>query len=160
MTGSRRLPPVSTALRNPELRRVLIAYLASIVSEWALWVALLVYAYDRSGKTVAGLVSISLFVPGALVAPLAGAAADGLRPNRVLAYAYGTQAVTLAIAACLAYLRAPLSTVIVPAAVALAMLSYIRPCFSVVVPGLVKSAGELTAANLLTGYCDNGSVLA
>jgi Cyclic nucleotide-binding domain/Major Facilitator Superfamily len=160
MAGPRQLPPVSTALRNPELRRVLVAYLASIISEWALWVALLVYAYERSGKTVVGLVSISLFVPGALVAPFAGAAADGPRPNRVLANVYATQAVTLAIAASLAYLRWPLLTVIVPAAVSLTMLSYIRPCFSVVVPGLVKSAGELTAANLLTGYCDSGSVLA
>lgn len=160
MAGPRQLPPVGTALRNPELRRVLVAYLASVISEWALWVALIVYAYERGGKTVAGLVSISLYVPGVLVAPFAGAAADGPRPNRVLANVYAAQAGTLAIAAGLAYLHRPLVTVIVPAAAALTMLSFVRPCFSVVVPGLVKSAGELTAANLLTGYCDSGSTLA
>ncbi len=160
MTGARQLPPISTALRNPELRRVLVAYLASVISEWALWVALLVYAYERSGKMAAGLVSISLFVPGALIAPFAGAAADGPRPTKVLANVSAIQAVALAISACFAYLRWPLLTVIVPAAAALTMLSYIRPCFSVVVPGLVKSAGELTVANLLTGYCDSACVLA
>ena len=160
MTRTRELPPVRAALRNPALRRVLVAYLASVISEWALWTGLLVYSYERSGKAAAGLVSIGLFVPGALVAPLAGAAADGPRPNRVLANVYAAQAVALAAAAVVAYLRGPLLAVIVPAAMALALLSYIRPCFSVVVPGLVKSAGELTAANLLTGYCNSGSVLA
>lgn len=160
MTGSRQLPPVKVALRNRELRLVLVAYLASVISEWALWTGLLVYTYAQSGKAAAGLVSIGLFVPGALVAPLAGAAADGPRPNRVLANVYASQTVALATAAIVAYLRGPLLAVIVPAAVALALLSYVRPCFSVVVPGLVRSAGELTAANLLTGYCNSGSVLA
>ena len=144
MTASRQLPPVKVALRNRELRLVLVAYLASVISEWALWTGLLVYTYAQSGKAAAGLVSIGLFVPGALVAPLAGAAADGPRPNRVLANVYASQTVALATAAIVAYLRGPLLAVIVPAAVALALLSYVRPCFSVVVPGLVRSAGENT----------------
>ena len=66
----------------------LIAYLGPVISEWALWCGILVYAYEHSGKTVAGLVSIGLFLPGALIAPLAGAAADGPCPNRVLALVY------------------------------------------------------------------------
>ena len=160
MTGWPRLPPVKTALRNPDMRRVLVAYLATVISEWALWCALLVYAYQRSGKAAAGLVSIGLFVPGALIAPLAGAAADGPRPNRVLANVYALQAVALALASGLAYIRAPLLVVVVPAAAALSLLSYVRPCFAVVVPGLVRSAEELTAGNLLTGYCNGASVLA
>ena len=146
-------------MHNAGLCRVLEAYFASCISEWAVWPALLVYAYETSGKTVAGLVAVSLFVPGALVAPFAGSAADGAHPNRVLTTVYAVQTVALASAAIAAYLHGPLLAVIVPAAIALTVISFIRPCFSVVVPGLVRSAGELTAANLLTGYCDSISVL-
>lgn len=160
MTDTRQPSAVRAALRNADLRRVMVAYLASCVSEWALWTGLLVYAYATSGTTVAGLVSVGLFVPGALIAPFAGDAADGPRPNRVLTTVYALQAVTLALAAALAYADAHLVLVIVPAAVALTAISYIRPCLSVVVPGLVTSPSELTAANLLTGYCDTISMLA
>ncbi len=159
MASDRPLPPVKAALRNPALRRVLIAYFASIISEWALWCGLLVYAYEHSGKTVAGLVSVGLFLPGALLAPMAGAAADGPRPNRVLAFVYVGQAIGLSTATLAASLDGPLVTVVVPAGAALALITYIRPCFSVVIPGLVTSTGELTAANLLAGYCDSSSVL-
>ena len=159
MANDRPLPPVRAALRNSAVRRVLIAYLGSVISEWALWCGILVYAYEHSGKTVAGLVSIGLFVPGALLAPLAGAAADGPRPNRVLALVYAGQAVGLAVATLAAFLEGPLLTVVVPAGLSLALITYIRPCFSVVVPGLVTTTGELTATNLLTGYCDHSSPL-
>lgn len=159
MASDRPLPPVKAALRNPALRRVLTAYFASIISEWALWCGLLVYAYEHSGKTVAGLVSISLFLPGALLAPMAGAAADGPRPNRVLALVYVGQAIGLSIATLAASLDGPLVAVVFPAGCALALITYIRPCFSVVIPGLVTSTGELTAANLLAGYCDSSAVL-
>lgn len=159
MTSDRPLPPVRAALRNSDLRRAVAAYFASVVSEWALWCGVLVYAYEHSGATTAGLVSLGLFIPGALIAPFAGAAADGPRPNRVLAIVYAAQALSLTAAAAAAYLEGPLLTVIGPAAAALAMAAYIRPCFSVVVPGLVTSTSELTAANLLNGYCDSSSLL-
>jgi Cyclic nucleotide-binding domain len=159
MTDERRLAPVGAALRNADLRRVLVAYFASVVSEWALWTGLLVYSYEQGGRTVAGLVSLGLFVPGMLLAPFAGAAADGPRPNRVLAMVYVVQSVTLGVAVVAAYSGGALLTVVVPAATALAVICYIRPCFSVVVPGLVTSPVELTAANLLTGYADGASVL-
>lgn len=159
MADTRQTSAVRAAVRNAELRRVLIAYLASCVSEWALWTGLLVYAYASSGTTVAGLVSLGLYLPGALVAPFAGDAADGPRPNRVLATVYALQAVTLAVAAAMAYVDAHLLLVIVPAAVALTAMAYVRPCLAVIVPGLVTTPRELTAANLLTGYCDTTSVL-
>ena len=157
--SKRTLPPVGAALHNLDLRRALVAYLAARISEWALWSAVLVYAYERGGRTIAGFVSVALFVPGVLVAPLSGAAADGRRPNRVLTMVYALQAVALAAAAVAGYRHGPLLTVVVPAAGALVALSFVAPCWSVVVPGLVRSAGELTASNLLAGYCESAGVL-
>ena len=50
-------PPLRAALRRSELRRVVLAFGLSVTAEWALWIGLLVYAYDRGGSTTAGLVS-------------------------------------------------------------------------------------------------------
>ena len=65
----------------------------------------------------------------------------------------------LAVAAVGAFAGGPLVIVIAPAMVAMAMVSFVRPCQAVVVPGLVVSPGELTRANLVIGYCDSASVL-
>ena len=75
MTGAR------GAWANHALRRVLGAYAASSVVEWAIWTVVLVHTYEHGGATAAGSVAIALALPGALVAPWSGAAADGARPT-------------------------------------------------------------------------------
>lgn len=136
-----------------------MAFAASAIAEWAVWVGVLVYAYERGGSTAAGLASLGLLVPGVLLAPFAGSAADGPRPNRALAVVYALQAASLVIAAVAAWRNAPVWVIIGAAAMAIALVSFVRPCCSVVVPGLVHTAGDLTGANVLTGWCESASVL-
>ncbi|MCU1390461.1 MAG: transporter [Ilumatobacteraceae bacterium] len=153
------MPPLRAALRNGSFMRAMLAYGCSVVSEWALWVGVLVYAFDKGGAATAGFASLALLVPAAFAAPAAGAAADGPRPNRVLATVYAVQTLALAAAATAAWLHAPAAVVIALAAVSITCVTFIRPAFAVVVPGLVTTASELTASNVLTGYCDGASVL-
>ena len=153
-------PPVRGALKNGRLVRVLGAYAGSVIGEWALWVAVLVYSYQAGGSKLAGMTSVGLLIPAAVVAPFAGHAADGARPERVLCLVYVVEAASLACAAVLAVVGAPAWTVIVPIAVAITGITFIRPSIAVVVPGLVASPGDLVAANLLTGNADSVSVLA
>lgn len=153
-------PPVRAALGNARLVRVLGAYAGSVIAEWALWVAILVYAYEAGGARLAGITSVGLLVPAAVVAPFAGRAADGARPDRVLFLVYVVEAASLSCAGFLAMLGTPTWVVIAVVGVAVTGITFIRPSLAVVVPGLVVSPGDLVAANLLTGNADGLSVLA
>jgi predicted MFS family arabinose efflux permease len=154
-----RVPPIREALRNHDLVRVLAAFALSSISEWALWIGVLVYAHERGGAAAAGTVSIALVLPATLAAPLAGSLADGSHPNRVLVIVYATQTAFLIVGASIAGQSLPLYAVVIPIAVATTAITFVRPTLSVVVPGLVASPAELTAGNLLGGYCDAGAVL-
>ena len=131
----------------------------STVSEWALWIGALVYAHDHGGASAAGLVSVALVVPAACVAPLAGRRADGPRPNRLLGMVYCVQALCLVTAALAAFQDAPLLVVTVPIASATTLVTFIRPTYSVAIPGLVTAPEQLTAANVLIGYFENAAIL-
>jgi Cyclic nucleotide-binding domain len=157
--ANNRFPPVRTAFRNHALVRAVLALFYATVSEWALWIGALVYAHAHGGASAAGLVSIALVVPAACVAPLAGSRADGPRPNRLLGIVYGIQTLCLLAAAGAAFGDVPLAVVVVPIAAATTLVTFIRPAYSVAVPGLVTAPEQLTAANVLIGYFENAAVL-
>ncbi|MEP7114705.1 MAG: cyclic nucleotide-binding domain-containing protein, partial [Ilumatobacteraceae bacterium] len=157
--GNHRFSPVRTTLRNHALVRAVAALFNSTVSEWALWIGALVYAHDHGGAAAAGAVSIALVIPAACVAPLAGTRADGPRPNRLLGIVYGVQTLCLAAAAIAAFQDAPVVVVVVPIAATTTLVTFIRPTYSVAIPGLVTAPAQLTAANVLIGYFENAAIL-
>ena len=63
-------------MSNPRLRRVVMAFAAFNLADWARWLAVLIYAYERGGATEAGMVSLLQLVPAAIVAPLAASLGD------------------------------------------------------------------------------------
>ena len=129
------------------------------ISEWALWVAVVTFAFHKGGSSAAGLTSLALLIPSALVAPYAGAAADGHRPDRVLMRAFSIEALALAGAATATMVDAPLFVFIPCAAIAVATQTFVAPSVAVLTPGLVHSARELSAVNVRVGWCDSASVL-
>ncbi len=147
------------ALRNSRLARLVVAYAGSAASEWASWLAVLVYAQDRGGSAAAGWTALGLLVPAVLVAPFVGRLADGRHPIRALSAVYAIQAVSLTVSAVLAASEASVLAVAIPAAVAIGGIAFVRPSYAVIAPALVRTARELTASNLFAGYCDSGAVL-
>ena len=147
------------ALRNTRLARLVLAYAGAAVSEWASWLAVLVYAQDRGGSTTAGWTALGLLVPAIVVAPFVGRLTDGHRPILALTTVYAIQGVSLAVAAWFASQGASVLAVTLPTAIAIGGIAFVRPSFAVIAPGLVRTVRELTASNLFAGYCDSGAVL-
>ena len=82
-----------SALDNKVLVRFTAAFLFTTLSEWAFYIAALVYAFDHSGARSRASPPMALLMPIALAAPAAGKAAQHRRPDRVRLAAYAVQTV-------------------------------------------------------------------
>jgi len=94
-SGSRRHAFRSLA-GNRALLRVLAGYGLFVLTEYSVWIGMLVFAYSRGGATAAGLVAVAQLAPAAIVAPLVAPLADRRSPVVLLAGGYLMQAVALA----------------------------------------------------------------
>ncbi len=147
-------------LGNSALRRVLAAYLLFIAAEFGTWVAILLYAYERTGPVSVGVVALIQLVPAALFAPAAAALGDRFPRERVIAVAYLVQAVAIFVTAAAMIVVAPVPIVYGLAAVAASSLVVIRPTQSALLPALAASPEDLTAANAATGLIEGAGMLA
>jgi MFS family permease len=145
--------------RSGALVRLVGAYALFTVSEYAVWVAMLVYAYEHGGATEAGLVALAQLVPAALVAPLAAGLADRRSPLLVLAGGYSLQGAGGAWTAVAILGDAPPVFAYAGAVLASAAVSTTRPAQAVLVPALTLDVSELTAANVLIGWVESASIM-
>ena len=150
---------VAAVARNRALSAVLVAYGVFSATQNAVWIAMLVYAYGRGGAGTAGAVAIAQLLPAALLAPVAAAMADRRSPVRVLVGGYLIQVAGMLATALAIGLEAP-PAAYTGAVVASAAVATTRPAQTALVPGLVRNAEELTAANALTGWIESASLVA
>jgi hypothetical protein len=146
-----RFGPPAIAIRgvaaNRSLRRVEVAFTLFNAAEAAIWVAILVYAFDRGGTRATGLVGLLLLVPAGLIAPVTAALGDRYRRERVLAIGHLVQMVTVA-ATGVAMLTGLASEVVYGfAIVSAAAMTTSRPAHHSVLPSLARTPDEVTAAN-------------
>lgn len=135
------------------LVRVVAAFALFGVVEYAIWIAVLLWAYDLGGAPLAGLVSVLQLLPAVLLAPLAGAFGDRLPRGTALALAYAAEALVLAATA--AALRTDsVVAVVVTAAAATTAISVARPIHYAALPALAPTPRALVAANSASGVAD------
>ena len=146
-------------LSVPALRRVEAAWLLFNGAEWAIWVAILVYAYGATGPASVGLVAVAQLVPAAIAAPLTARLGDRMAPERALTLAYVVIGVAMvATAAAIAGALPPLVVYGLAATVVVAYTS-VRPAQISILPSLVGRAEQLTAANALSTIAEGAGVL-
>jgi MFS family permease len=149
----------ATTVRNPALLRLELAFAAFNGAEWAVWVSLLVYAYAVGGVTATCLMAVVQLIPCALLAPYLGALTDRRRAGRVLFAAYLVMGAAMAGVALVVEMGAPWALVFPLAVVINLAITAPRPAQAALLPGVVRLPVELTAANVVSSWAENGSVL-
>jgi len=143
---------------NRALVRILGRYAAFVLTEYSVWIAMLVYAYSRGGATVAGLVAVVQLVPGAVLAPVTATLADRRSPLVLLAGGYLVQAAAMAAAAAAIWAGVPVAAY-ASAVVTYVAVTAIRPAQAALIPAVAVTADQLTAANVVITWLECAGLL-
>jgi MFS family permease len=142
------------AAGNEDIRRAELAWGATIAAEWGHFVALGVFAYERSGAAGVGLAGLVRLLPAALIAPAASTIGDRFRRERFL---LALSALAVAALAGSALAAAAGSAVLVYAFAALLGMAstLIRPTLQALLPSLARTPSELIASNAATSTIES-----
>jgi MFS family permease len=158
-SGARRRHAFRSLAGNRALLRVLGGYALFTLNEYAVWIAMLVYAYSRGGATIAGLVALAQLAPAAVAAPVVATLADRRSPAIMLAGGYLVQAAAMAATAAAIIAGVPLAAY-AAAVVAATAVTTTRPAQSTLIPSVASTPDQLTAANVVVAWVEATGIAA
>ena len=156
---ARTVAPLRAAASSPSIARAVLAFGGFTLGEWAVWIAMLVYAYEQGGAVAAGIVAVIQLLPSAVLSPLIAGFGDRLPRERMLVASYVAQSVTMATTALALWSGAPFGVVVLLATVATVAIGMTRPAHFSLLPALARSADEVTAANVASSTIQNVAIL-
>ena len=134
---------------NPRVRNIQLAGVASTLGTWAYAVALPVYAYHAGGTRAVGLLFFARFTLAALAAPWLGVLADRWSRQRLMLGGDLIRcAIFVAMTAVASAGGSPYAVYVLAVTSTIVSSSY-SPAQAALMPSLVDSPEELTAANLV-----------
>jgi hypothetical protein len=151
--------PLRAAATNPSIARAVLAFGGFTVAEWAIWIGMLVYAYDQGGAAAAGIVAVIQLLPSAVLSPLIAGFGDRIPRERMLLASYLAQAATMAVTAVALANAAPFPLVVLLATVTTTTIGMTRPAHFSLLPALARTADEVTAANVASSTVQNVAIL-
>jgi MFS family permease len=144
---SRVVETLSTIARSENLRRVELAWGASITAEWAHFVALGVFAYTVGGTSAVGIAGLVRMLPAALVAPFAASLGDRFRRERFLVAISLLGSAALGGSAAAFFMGRSEAVIFALAGVVGVASTLFRPALQAILPSLAHTPEELIAAN-------------
>ncbi|MDQ6884499.1 MAG: MFS transporter [Candidatus Dormibacteraeota bacterium] len=153
-----RLSVFREVVRNPDLRRLEVAFSGFNAAEWSTWIAVLVYAYGVGGSGTVGILALAMVVPSAIVAPIAAQLGDRIPRQRVMVLGYALQVLTMGVTALALLLALPPIVIYLFATLAAMSVTVTRPAQGALLPELARTPGELVAANAMSGTIENFSI--
>lgn len=153
MTGWReRLTESASAFRgnfsNPQLRRLQLAGIGSVVGQWAYSIALSVYAYEAGGAKAVATVTLVRTIPAAVAAPFLATLADRLPRVPVMSASSVGSAMAVGAAGVIILSDGPSWAVYALAGASSILGTLFLPAESALLPDLARDPEELTAANV------------
>lgn len=164
LCDDRRMPSIRAAFvsaigRNPTLRRIVGGFLLFTMGEWATWLAIVVFAFQRGGPAEAGVIGFAVSAPSILIAPGASLLGDRWPRARVLFGSYLAQAGLMAATAVVLLLGPALLAYALAIGVT-TLISLGRPAVASLLPEVARSPDELTAANVAIGVAEGAGAMA
>jgi MFS family permease len=154
-----RLAVLGDVFRSPRLRALLLAWCGNYTSDWAQFVALSVYFYEREGATAVGVLGVVRMGAAVAAIPLASALVDRHPRQRILLAIHLTRAGTLGVSAAVLAVGGPAWLVLVLAGLAAFCGGPYRPAHYALMPSLAASPQELVATNVGTSMFEGLAVL-
>lgn len=139
----------------PELRRLELGWACSLLGGSASTVAVLVYAYQQGGTLLVGIYALARTLPGAIVTPCLTSLADHVGRERVLRGTLGGRCLLVGVAAAAAATGVAAPVVITLAAASASISATFRPVHAAVLPWLVHTPGQLSAAYIVATVLEN-----
>jgi MFS family permease len=145
---------LAVSVRNPDIRRVELAWGSAITAEWAHFVAFGVFAYEQGGASAVGIAGLVRLLPAAIVAPFAASLGDRFRRERFLLTMSVVGSLALGASAAAAYADAVVLVFAFAALFGLAC-TLIRPTLQALLPSLARTPEELIASNAATSTIES-----
>jgi MFS family permease len=150
---------LGAVMRNRDLRRVELAWGASIAAEWAHFVALGIFAYDAGGTAAVGIAGLVRMLPAAVIAPLAGGFGDRFRRERfLLAIALLGSAALAGSGVAFFAGRSQVAIYLLAGVVGISSTLF-RPALQAILPSLARTPEELIASNGATSTIESLGML-
>ncbi|MCU1361752.1 MAG: hypothetical protein JWN99_3041 [Ilumatobacteraceae bacterium] len=141
--------------RNPNLRRLNLAFIGSVIGDGAYAVGVAVYAYTRGGATAVGALAVVRYVSMALLSPLTSMLADKVDRKRVMAATDAIRVVFCIAGALCIWQSSPAIIVYALAVLTSVAGTAFRPAQAALMPVLANHPGELTAANVASSTIES-----
>jgi MFS family permease len=146
-------------MANPALRRLELAWAASVTGSLAFLVTISVVAYRHGGGAAGvGVLMLMRMVVSAVCSPFTAILADRWSPKRAMIGSDGLRAVLVGVLALAVHASAGIVVIYAITCVIAAVSTAFRPAQAVLVPALARTPEELTAANAVATTIESAAI--